>query len=98
MNLEEAVRYAVKRQSRCEDAQEKAFLLRAEEALREQVAGEWIRVTERLPRDSRPVLVSSDRGAIFRAYYDHVHGCWRTTKTINITHWRRMPLPPEREE
>lgn len=97
MNREDAVRYAAQALGRSCDRKEREFLLLADAALREQIRGEWIPVAVRLPRDSRPVLVSTDGGAIFRAYYDHVHQCWRTTKTISITHWRSMPKPPEKE-
>lgn len=98
MNREEAVRFAAQMAERAGSMEEQSFYLLAEEALREMIRGEWIPVAVRLPRDSRPVLAATDRGAVFRAYYDHVHKCWRTTKSIRITHWRRMPLPPERDE
>ena len=58
----------------------------------------WVPVTERLPANGRKVLLYSDRGAVFRGYYDHVHRCWRTTKTVNITHWRVPDGPEDWEE
>ena len=58
----------------------------------------WISVKEALPPSNRKVLLYTDRGAVFRGYYDHVHQCWRTTKTVNITHWRAMPDGPEEVE
>lgn len=57
----------------------------------------WIPVEERLPPSNRKVLLYTERGAVFRGYYDHVHGCWRSTKTITVTHWR-YPDGPELEE
>ena len=62
---------------------------------RQQERFRWIPVEERLPPNSRKVLLYTDRGAVFRGYYDHVHQSWRTTKTVNITHWRAMPDGPE---
>lgn len=57
----------------------------------------WVPVEERLPPSNRKVLLYTERGAVFRGYYDHVHGCWRSTKTITVTHWR-YPDGPEIEE
>lgn len=67
------------------------------EALREQIQGEWKSVKEDgLPPDSKPVLVACDEGPVYKAYYDHVHKCWRCTKSIRITHWRKMVRGPRR--
>lgn len=54
----------------------------------------WVPIKEQLPKDSRKVLLLTSRGAVFRGYYDHVHKCWRTTKSVKITHWR-LPDGPE---
>ena len=67
------------------------------EALREQEEGRWKSVKEDgLPPDNKPVLVACDEGPVYKAYYDHVHKCWRCTKTIRITHWRKMVRGPKR--
>lgn len=63
-------------------------------ALREQEQGRWVDVKEKLPPDSRPVLVANSEGCVYKGYYDHVHNCWRCTKTIRITHWRKMVKGP----
>ena len=57
----------------------------------------WIPVEEQLPPSNRKVLLYTERGAVFRGYYDHVHRCWRSTKTITVTHWR-YPDGPDSEE
>lgn len=54
----------------------------------------WVPVTERLPKNGRKVLLYTTKGEVFRGHYDHVHKCWRTTKTVNITHWR-LPDGPD---
>ena len=48
----------------------------------------WIPVEESLPVDSSKVLLMSSHGAVFRGYYDHKWKCWRTTKSVKVTHWR----------
>lgn len=57
----------------------------------------WYSVDEKLPPGNRKVLLYTDRGAVFRGHYDYVHRCWRSTKTITVTHWR-YPDGPELEE
>ena len=57
----------------------------------------WIPVEERLPKSNQKVLLYTDHRAVFRGHYDHVHGCWRSTKTITVTHWR-YPDGPELED
>lgn len=53
----------------------------------------WIPVTEALPKDERRVLIHTEYG-IYRAYYDHKHKCWRTTRTVRrVTHWRNQDSP-----
>ena len=56
----------------------------------------WIPVTERLPEDDRPVLVT-EKGRKWptRGYYDGNLDCWINEArevTEGITAW--MPLPP----
>lgn len=65
------------------------------EALREQERGRWVDAKEKLPPDSRPVLVANSEGCVYKGYYDHVHNCWRCTKTMRITHWRKMVKGPK---
>lgn len=65
-------------------------------ALKEQEEGRWISVKEKLPPDSKPVLVASHEGPVYKAWYDQVHKCWRCTKTIRVTHWRKMVRGPRR--
>ena len=53
----------------------------------------WHDATKILPSHSRHVLIWTNRGE-FRAYYDHVHDCWRTTRDgLKITHWREQCGP-----
>lgn len=53
----------------------------------------WHKCSELLPNHSRHVLIWTNRGE-YRAYYDHVHGCWRTTRDgLRITHWREQCGP-----
>ena len=54
----------------------------------------WIPVQERLPKNGQNVVLYTDHGAVFWGYYDHKWKCWRTTKTVNVTHWR-LPDGPE---
>lgn len=68
------------------------------EALKEQEEGRWISVKEKLPPDSKPVLVASHEGPVYKAYYDQVHKCWRCTRTIKVTHWRKMVRGPDRRD
>jgi len=53
----------------------------------------WHDCSKVLPNHSRHVLIWTNRGE-YRAYYDHVHGCWRTTRDgLRITHWREQCGP-----
>ena len=53
----------------------------------------WHDAAKILPSHSRHVLIWTNRGE-FRAYYDHVHDCWRTTRDgLKITHWREQCGP-----
>lgn len=53
----------------------------------------WHKCSELLPNHSRHVVIWTNRGE-YRAYYDHVHGCWRTTRDgLRITHWREQCGP-----
>lgn len=55
----------------------------------------WHDATKILPSHSRHVLIWTNRGE-FRAYYDHVHDCWRTTRDgLKITHWREQCGPED---
>ena len=55
----------------------------------------WHDAAKLLPNHSRHVLVWTNRGE-FRAYYDHVHDCWRTTRDgLRITHWRERCGPED---
>lgn len=58
----------------------------------------WVPVTEALPPSNCKVLLYTTRRAVFRGYYDHVHNCWRTTKTVKVTHWRYPDGPEDWEE
>lgn len=53
----------------------------------------WIPCTENLPPDSKKVLLYTKGGEVYRGYYDHKWRCWRTTNTVNITHWRKPDSP-----
>ena len=64
--------------------------------LEEHREGRWVDVKEKLPPDSKSVLVASHEGPVYKAYYDHVHNCWRCTRTMRITHWRKMVKGPDR--
>ncbi len=64
----------------------------------------WHDARRVLPSHSRHVLIWTQRGE-YRAYYDHVHNCWRTTRDgLKITHWREQcgpenwPTAKEQEE
>ena len=53
----------------------------------------WHDAAKLLPNHSRHVLVWTQYGE-YRAYYDHVWGCWRTTRDgLRITHWREQCGP-----
>ena len=53
----------------------------------------WHKCSELLPNHSRHVVIWTNRGE-YRAYYDHVHNCWRTTRDgLRITHWREQCGP-----
>lgn len=53
----------------------------------------WHDCTKVLPNHSHHVLIWTNRGE-YRAYYDHVNGCWRTTRDgLRITHWREQCGP-----
>lgn len=53
----------------------------------------WIPCTEALPPDNKKVLLYTKGGEVYRGYYDHKWKCWRTTNTVNITHWRKPDSP-----
>lgn len=53
----------------------------------------WIPCAEALPQDSKKVLLFTKGGEVYRGYYDHKWKCWRTTNTVNITHWRKPDSP-----
>lgn len=58
----------------------------------------WIPVTERLPEDIYPVLVSCGKGyRSFIARYDIIWKEWRVSHTLNITHWMPLPQSPHEE-
>lgn len=58
---------------------------------------QWIPVTERVPSDDSPVLVTCGRGyRVFIARYDLIWKKWRVSHTLKITHW--MPLPSSPKE
>lgn len=53
----------------------------------------WHDCSKVLPNHSRHVVIWTNRGE-YRAYYDHVHNCWRTTRDgLRITHWREQCGP-----
>lgn len=53
----------------------------------------WHDCSKVLPNHSRHVLIWTNRGE-YRAYYDHVWGCWRTRREgLKITHWREQCGP-----
>lgn len=58
---------------------------------------QWIPVTDRVPPDDCPVLVTCGRYyRSFIARYDHIWKKWRVSHTLKITHW--MPLPDSPKE
>lgn len=63
------------------------------------VGSRWIPVTERLPEDEYPVLVTCGKGyRSFIARYDLIWKRWRVSHTLRITHWMPMPKPPKEVE
>lgn len=67
------------------------------ESKRELSNPQWIPVTEKVPPDDRPVLVTCGRYyRSFIARYDHTWKKWRVSHTLKITHW--MPLPDAPKE
>ena len=55
----------------------------------------WHDAAKLLPNHSRHVVIWTNRGE-YRAYYDHVHDCWRTTRDgLRITHWREQCGPED---
>ena len=67
--------------------------------------GEWIPVTERLPKDERQVLVYYGFGDFRVRYYGILsyYCCdpnpkWqRESEGLNVTHWMPLPQPPKGE-
>lgn len=62
----------------------------------------WISVKERLPQDSRSVLVcgphpNKEKRLITTAFYDFVDGEW-SRPSMAISHWMPLPEVPEEEE
>lgn len=53
----------------------------------------WHDASKVVPSHSKHVLVWTQRGE-YRAYYDHVHNCWRCSRDgLKITHWREQCGP-----
>ena len=58
---------------------------------------EWIPATERLPEKNTAVLALTDNGIVFQCLYAYDGwDLWEGHK-VNITHWMRLPQPPEGE-
>lgn len=57
----------------------------------------WIGVNEGLPPRKEYLLVCSDRGNLYIAYYDEELKGWFTQfcTRIHVTHWMRLPKKPE---
>lgn len=63
------------------------------------VGSRWIPVTERLPEDEYPVLVTCGKGyRSFIARYDLIWKRWRVSHTLRITHWMPLPEAPKEVE
>ena len=58
---------------------------------------EWIKCSERLPEDTEHVLccTQTKKGTqnIVIGYY--MDGFWRVGMNSNVTHWMKLPEPPE---
>jgi hypothetical protein len=86
--------------SDCEDCASKATRLIDKlngEIAKLRKAQQWISVSETLPDDDLPVLVTCGRGyRSFIARYDRIWKRWKVSHTLKITHW--MPLPHYEKE
>lgn len=60
---------------------------------------EWISVETELPDGDYEVLVCDEQLSMSVAYFDENWwlACWETISANNITHWRKLPQPPEVE-
>ena len=61
---------------------------------------EWVSVEERLPPPKQNVLAYSLSGGVAEA--DYADGVWMQYRWSavmdDVTHWRPLPAPPERQE
>ena len=61
---------------------------------------EWVSVEERLPNPKQNVLAYSPKSGIAEA--DYADGVWMQYRWSavmdDVTHWRLLPAPPERQE
>lgn len=56
-------------------------------------ADKWVSVNDRLPETERTVLCCTTNGKAFVARYDFKWDRWRTSGTVDITHWMPLPAP-----
>ncbi len=61
----------------------------------EAAAPKWISVEERLPSNTRKVLIYTRRHKTFISYYNPADGMWGYEYDYDITHWMKLPEPPE---
>lgn len=61
----------------------------------EDAGEDWISVEDRLPEESKTVIVYTDLGGTGDMYYSKQYG-WHSLKNQAIvTHWRPLPQPPK---